>query len=62
MYIYIYTHILYIYILPYKGKTEKLKKMTLKLFTCPAKYIIGRTLEIWQLDVLVMKIIYIKKL
>ncbi len=36
--------------------------MTLKLFTCPAKLIIGRTLGIWQLDVLVMKIIYIKKL
>ncbi len=34
--------------------------MTLKFFTCPAKLIIGRTLEIWQLDVLVMKIIYIK--
>ncbi len=36
--------------------------MTLKSFICPAKLIIGRTLEIWQLDVLVMKIIYIKKL
>ncbi len=34
--------------------------MTLKFFNCPAKLIIGRTLEIWQLDVLVMKIIYIK--
>ncbi len=29
--------------------------MTLKFFICPAKLIIGRTLEIWQLDVLVMK-------
>ncbi len=36
--------------------------MTLMFFICPAKLIIGRTLEIWQLDVLVMKIIYIKKL
>ncbi len=35
------------------------EKITLKFFTCPAKLIIGRTLEIWQLDVLVMKIIYI---
>ncbi len=40
----------------------KLRKITLKFFTCPAKLIIGRTLEIWQLDVLVMKIIYIKKI
>ncbi len=38
----------------------KLRKMTLKYFICPAKLIIGRTLEIGQLDVLVMKIIYIK--
>ncbi len=36
--------------------------MTLKFFICPAKLIIGRTLEIWQLDVLVMIMIYIKKL
>jgi len=33
--------------------------MTLKIFSCPAKLIIGRTLEIWQLDVLVMQMIYI---
>ncbi len=35
--------------------------MALKLFICPAKLIIGKTLEIWQLGVLVMAIIYIKK-
>ncbi len=42
--------------------SEKLRKTTFKFFICPAKLIIGITLEIWQLDVLVMKIIYIKKL
>ncbi len=34
----------------------KLRKMALNIFICPEKLIIGRTLEIWQLDVL-MKII-----
>ncbi len=36
------------------------EKITLKFFICPAKLIIGRTLEIRQLDVLIMKIIYNK--
>ncbi len=38
------------------------EKNDFKVFICLAKLFIGRTLEIWQLDVLVMKIIYIKKL
>ncbi len=37
-------------------ETEKNDFIT--FFICPAKLIIGRTLEIWQLDVLVMKIIF----
>ncbi len=35
-----------------------MRKMTFKIVICSSKLITGRTLEIWQLDVLV--IIYIK--